>query len=556
MTSRIQRIGQITRPGSKPQNFNITDRVVPVLTESERAAGLTWVNGDYEPGDVRRYGAVIDGVTDDTGAVSDWLDVGMQGVPLTHDSGIALCSSWTQKDITADISISGAGTIKGDGSDNFIKPAGGSFISDGVEYDTWLSLVKNAVADSGTTPTLEFHNCVIRNCSANGFDHERPIDRFVLDNVRMYGMSNYAVRIGRNVYAEQDNWQNLIVDNVYIEDSTATGSTDASGMILYGRDAQISNLHIGTITSASGACWGLYTKVRYAQISNILIDDISTTSGADVAALNIKGALKGATSSPQGFTYIVDGVTVKNTDGIGLKIQQEYVHASNIHIEEFGTDGITIDDADSDNIILNGFIVTTDTAGTKVAVRVSKDGKNTTVTNGIMQGASIGLRVASPAGGGEGYTFTSLRAIGCTTGFQINTSNALDSLTYRDCFADSGCTSGFITSGSGTVTRLRVFDSDFSDASTPATIGGTLTAPKFIRVNGYVTENQGTANISTGNTVSHGLSSTPDRVFLSAGNNGITAMSATSLASSTFVLNHDGGGTETVYWRAIMDEAF
>jgi len=47
---------------------------------------------------------------------------------------------------------------------------------------------------------------------------------------------------------------------------------------------------------------------------------------------------------------------------------------------------------------------------------------------------------------------------------------------------------------------LEVVDCDFSDAATPATIGGTLTSPKFRNVRGYVTANAGAASIATGAT--------------------------------------------------------
>jgi hypothetical protein len=40
-------------------------------TDAESSAGVTPVNYAYEPGDIRRYGAVGDGVTDDSGAIND-----------------------------------------------------------------------------------------------------------------------------------------------------------------------------------------------------------------------------------------------------------------------------------------------------------------------------------------------------------------------------------------------------------------------------------------------------------------------------------------------------
>lgn len=532
-------------------------------TAAESLAGVTPTNLEHPPGNVLRYGTnTTPGTTDMTGAVSNWLDVGMQGVTLVLPDEEVLVSTWTEKAITSDIKIVGGvgSKITGTTSDIFLRPAGGSIDIDGVEFDTWSQVIHNDNADSGTTPLLQLQNCVLRDCSANGINHERPINHFVLDNVRMYGMANYAVRIGRNTYAEQDDWKNFHISDVYIEDSTATGSTDCAGILLYGKNLQVSNLHIGTVTSDSGACWGLYTKVRYAQVSNVCVDNLVTTSGTDTVGLNIKGALKGVTSSPQGFTYVLNGLTVIDSDGVGIKIQQQDVLASNIHIEEFGVDGITIDDVGASNVVVNGFKVLTETAGTKVGVRITNNVGAIKVKNGVVDGANIGIRQAASSSGGVGFEISSIFAENCTTGFQINTNSPIDQIKMRDLYAGSGCTTGFITSGSGAVTNLEVIDCDFSDASTPTTIGGTLTTPKFRKVRGYVTDNAGAAaSTADGGTISHGLASTPDVVTVNPSVASEMA-SVTAIGSTTFTValkQDDGtaGTSQTVYWRASMDEA-
>jgi parallel beta-helix repeat protein len=45
-------------------------------TDREAAAGVTPKNNGFPPGDVRRYGAMLDGGTDDTAALADWARVG------------------------------------------------------------------------------------------------------------------------------------------------------------------------------------------------------------------------------------------------------------------------------------------------------------------------------------------------------------------------------------------------------------------------------------------------------------------------------------------------
>lgn len=62
-------------------------------TAAEIAAGVTPVNFAYQPGDVRRYGAVGDGVTDNTAAIQDAIDAaGVAGEVIFPAIGVYLCA--------------------------------------------------------------------------------------------------------------------------------------------------------------------------------------------------------------------------------------------------------------------------------------------------------------------------------------------------------------------------------------------------------------------------------------------------------------------------------
>ena len=56
-------------------------------TAAEVAAGVTPSTYSYPAGDIRRYGAVINGVSDDTAAVQDAID---SGSPVFHPGGTCI----------------------------------------------------------------------------------------------------------------------------------------------------------------------------------------------------------------------------------------------------------------------------------------------------------------------------------------------------------------------------------------------------------------------------------------------------------------------------------
>jgi hypothetical protein len=63
------------------------------ITPAEIAAGVTPVDYSYQPGDVRRYGAVGDGTTDNTAAIQDAIDAaGVAGEVIFPAIGTFLCT--------------------------------------------------------------------------------------------------------------------------------------------------------------------------------------------------------------------------------------------------------------------------------------------------------------------------------------------------------------------------------------------------------------------------------------------------------------------------------
>lgn len=94
--------------------------------------------------------------------------------------------------------------------------------------------------------------------------------------------------------------------------------------------------------------------------------------------------------------------------------------------------------------------------------------------------------------------------------------------------------------------NVSINHNKFED-STPLNITSSHTL--FFENNvGYTTENSGSASLATGATVTHGLAGTPTCVLLT---NSVSEDTwVTAIGATTFAVNFDGGGTQTVYWYA------
>lgn len=307
-------------------------------TSEEVAASVTPTYYYYPPGDVRRYGAVGDGVTNDTTPVLSAIQVAEQGTPGYFPEGYTfLCSTWSQYATTAAIHLHGGGTLKNDSTDIFLQP-GAAVTLDGLTFDTWLGVLENATADPGTVTELSVRNCSFLTMATHTINLERPVDRADISHNYFNAVSNYAIRIGEDLYASQDTWQRISVTHNVAINIDSTGATNAAFALIYGKYADISHNHIEDVDSVTGECWAIYTKCRYATICNNRIIDLAT-SGASLFAINVKGANRTDTNTPQGYAVVVSGNVLKQVTvkGTGIRIQNEDVLVSGNFVEGFAS---------------------------------------------------------------------------------------------------------------------------------------------------------------------------------------------------------------------------
>jgi hypothetical protein len=115
-----------------------------VQTLAEANAGITPTDVSYPEGDLRRYGAQIDGVTDDSTAVQNWLDAaGSSSLRRLHPGGTCVCKDITIPDIPGIEIYAQQGYTRGlsDLGSVFEAASGASYIMASAAYVNNASVV-------------------------------------------------------------------------------------------------------------------------------------------------------------------------------------------------------------------------------------------------------------------------------------------------------------------------------------------------------------------------------------------------------------------------------
>ena len=218
--------------------FSIDDSIADkvFITENNRNQGFVTV---------KDYGAVGNGIEDDTAAFTRAF---ASGSTIYVPKGTYLLPNWTTIVRTTKLTIKGEGIIRGVGNAHtFIDPRNDMDIS-GVSFEGFAFVLKN-VFDESTAGinNLRFHSVIVKDCGA-GISLERPISNLLVTGCDFRNITaNKPIRIGKNNIDAQNTWKHLtITDNKFRAIST-TGDADCNAILVYGRQAVISNNVFTTI---------------------------------------------------------------------------------------------------------------------------------------------------------------------------------------------------------------------------------------------------------------------------------------------------------------------
>lgn len=439
------------------------------------------------------FGAVGDNITDDTVAMTAAMTAAVSlGLRLRLKDGatyfLATWATFTSSGILRIECVSASGsaggaTLRGPASTvTFLSPTA-NFDIQGIMFSTWASVVSRGAAQSGSFTNVVFSNNRCFGCTSLVFAIERPIDQYRIENNDIEGCTGgYGIRVGDNTYANQDTWQKGWIQNNRIKSLSASGTTSAAAILVYGREVTIANNKIDGVTqSGTGECWGIYTKVRYGQVHGNYINNVVAANNGDNVGINIKGTTRSVTSSPQGFANMVWGNHVRNVGvagvrGTGIRAQTDDVLVFGNEVEDC-SGGLTSDESTTYRNVQfqNNFIrYSSVTAGT-TGILLEGNGTGVVADNNTVLNAGLGVFFRTgPTGTMQDVQVTRNKTFSCTTNYQFDAlaGCTLDRAVFESNVAGGGTVGLQFNGSAGTVSNMRVRFNDLARASTP--VSGSL----------------------------------------------------------------------------------
>ena len=296
-----------------------------------------------------QYGAVGNGVTDDTAAFAAALAAangGMLEVPPNKSYDLA---TWTTVTLSSDteIRIGEGTTITGTGrtGDAFVTAGNAAKVTiRGGAFSECLSVVTVANITSGTHPGIHLEgvsaddcsamvtdggsanhvataglvmrDCVVNDCNFGARFRAIARSLVTIEGCRFTNISDDAAGDQSSAIVVGDNSSNddnglTFVSGNYINNVYSSASVDTHGIIVFGSPCKIVNNHVENISNAGGAdsaddSEGIYTKSRHSVIhGNTLIN-----AGYGEGCIADKGVADGAGSAPEGYGSRVTDNTV------------------------------------------------------------------------------------------------------------------------------------------------------------------------------------------------------------------------------------------------------
>lgn len=308
--------------------------------------------------DVRSYGAVGDGTTDDSLAFSKAMTACYStGALLVVPPATYKVATMSSYSITGNIRILGIGNAILNGNSvstsRFEVGANLDFLEiSGLRFTQYGDAILYCATSGRIINNLTFHNNEVDNSGEGITLTSCIVNSAIVKNNRFHDLSSSgdvcAIKLGGNNYTTEADMCKYIVTDNHFEDLVSSGSsTEVHAVLLYGSQAIVSNNVIDTVSNSNLVnCEGIYTKSKYSTITgNTLID---------------AGSTHGSISSKGPGQAVITGnnisATTGKTVGIYVDAAKDTIVANN-YIEGLGDYAITISQTTEENVMVTGNVV-------------------------------------------------------------------------------------------------------------------------------------------------------------------------------------------------------
>ena len=258
---------------------------------------------------IKSFGAVGDGATDDSAAITAALN---SGDNLFVPEGTYYIPNWTTVSRATPLKMWGTGTFKGlNKVDTFVKCLNDVSVT-GVGFEQFAFIFKNEKTDPVTVDRFHLNNVTVKNCGG-GITLEAAVNTFTVTDCDFdTTVADKPIRVGYNTYTFQDIWKNFTITGNTFRNITTTGGTDCNVILIYGKQATITGNTFDTVSAVgseqlfdgtgSQTEFTLTESGLNAGQTTVYIDDVEQINTDETTLWSISGTTLTFTSAPASGT--------------------------------------------------------------------------------------------------------------------------------------------------------------------------------------------------------------------------------------------------------------
>lgn len=391
------------------------------------------VNMSGELLNVRSFGAVGDGVADDTDSVHLTFQTVVDGGTVWFPAGTYDLTTWPDagRDYAKKFTILGEGTgslIEGPATALFLDVSDEIYVH-GLDFGTWLKvfefdpittlidrisiemcrfgsldqgLVWQSPVDSGEVENFSIRDCTFKELTGTPISLTGTWDHMLIEGCFVDTAIQIGFQLGENVPADQDHWKNTKIVNNTIKAISASSGI-CRGINSFGIAATISGNVVEDVSGGTTSNEGIYSVTQRSTITGNKVTDVDGTAlpyGIRVEGDDLGGS---ESSTVEGFNVVVSDNVIDMEDNVGSRgigIRNDNIVCSGNVILGVRDMGIIAGESSQSNITVIGNRIDFGTVNTSFGqgILFSTSGDNLHAIGNNITGAHRGIQLTPITG--------------------------------------------------------------------------------------------------------------------------------------------------------------